>query len=236
LVIAAGLDTWRIDLVDVLEEINIRGYAILRSYSSVEAITSLAASVGYAKGADSIGVTTLEGNGDANWLPAHTESLILGDPVLQCFALGCVESAVGGGATCLYDSRQAAQSLADNFPEMLGVKIRYRSHAYPGQEATHPLVCTDPDYGLVLRYRSRLDTNSVVGILPTMSEDELYRTVDRAVGEALTLVHVWRPGDFLIVNNRFMIHARKPYDGRRVMVRCRYDDPNHKTIQLAASF
>lgn len=234
--ITAGLDTWRIDLIDVLEEIKIRGYAILRSYASAEAMTSLATSVGYAKGADSIGVTTLEGHGDAVWLPAHTESLILGEPVLQCFALGCVQAAAVGGATCLYDSRQAAQSLADNFPGMLGVRIRYRSHAYPGQAATHPLICKDPDYGLVLRYRSRMNTNSVVDIPPTMTEDELYRAVDWAVGEALTLVHVWRPGDFLIVNNRFMIHARKPYDGRRVMVRCRYDDPNHKTIQLAGIF
>jgi hypothetical protein len=181
-VIAAGLDTWRIDLIDVLEEIKVRGYAILRSYASAEAITSLAASIGYAKGADSIGVTTLEGNGDAAWLPAHTESLILGEPVLQCFALGCVEASAVGGATCLYDSRQAAQFLAKTLPEIL------------------------------------------------------YRAVDWAVDEALTLVHVWRPGDFLIVNNRFMIHARKPYDGRRVMVRCRYDDPNHKTIQLAGIF
>lgn len=234
--IAAGLDTWRIDLIDVLEEIKIRGYAVLRSYASAEAITSLATSVGYAKGANSVGVATLEGHGDAAWLPAHTESLILGEPILKCFALGCVEAAAVGGATCLYDSRQAAQSLADNFPEMLGVHIRYRSHAYPGQEATHPLICKDPDYGLVLRYRSRVDTNAVVDIPPSMTEDEMYRAVDWAVGEALTLVHVWRPGDFLLVNNRFMIHSRKPYDGRRVMVRCRYDDPNHKTIQLAGIF
>lgn len=234
--IAAGLDTWRINLIDVLEETKIRGYAILRSYASAEAITSLAASVGYAKGADSIGVTTLEGDGDAAWLPAHTESLILGEPVLQCFALGCVETSAVGGATCLYDSRQAAQFLAHTFPEIRGVHIRYRSHAYPGQEATHPLICEDPDYGLVLRYRSRVDTNSVVGIPPTMTEDRLYRAVDWAVDEALTLVHVWRPGDFMIVNNRFMIHSRKPYEGRRVMVRCRYDDPNHKTVQLAGIF
>ena len=232
---ATALGTWRIDLIDVLEEIKIKGYATLRSHASEEAITSLATTIGYAKGAESIGVKTLEGDGDVAWLPSHTECLILGDPALQCFALGCVESAPVGGATCLYDGRQAAQSLVANFPEMLGVRIRYRSHAYPGQEAIHPLICDDPDYGPVLRYRSRVDTNAVISVPPAMGEDVLYRLVDRAVRDALTLTHRWRPGDLLIVNNRFMIHAREPYCGRRVMVRCRYDDPNHKTLKLGGS-
>lgn len=230
--VAPGLDTWKIDLVDVLEEVNFRGYAMLRSRANEEAITSLATSFGYANGAESIGVKQLEGIGDIAWLPSHTEGLILGEPGLRCFALGCVESAKTGGATCLYDSRQAARTLAATFPDMRGVRIRYQSHDYPGQEAVHPLICEDTDYGLVLRYRSQVDTNTVVDLPPTMTEDALYRRVDLHVRDALTLVHRWRPGDFLIVNNRTMIHAREPYDGRRVMVRCRYDDPNHRTIRL----
>lgn len=230
--VAPGLDTWKIDLVDVLEEVNIRGYAMLRSRASEEAITSLATSFGYANGAGSIGVKQLEGNGDIAWLPSHTEGLVLGEPVLRCFALGCVESASIGGATCLYDGRQAAKSLVAYCPEILGVRIRYRSNAYPGQEAVHPLIFDDPHYGLVLRYRSKVDTNAVVSLPASMGKGELYQVVDRAVRDALTLAHRWRPGDVLVVNNQFMLHSREPYEGRRVMVRCRYDDPNHMTLRL----
>jgi len=232
-VLANGFGAWRFDLRDVCEEVKIRGYVNLRTDADEAAIAELATLVGQARGSNSLGMVTVQGQKAGAWLPMHTESISLGESDLnQCFALGCLEAAAVGGATCLYDGREAARSLAASFPEVLGVRISYRSHAYPGEEATHPLIFDDPDYGLVLRYRSRLETNTVVSVPSTMNEDELYQAVDSAVRNALTLSHRWRPGDFLIVNNRFMIHARAPYEGSRALVRCRYDDPHHRTIKI----
>ncbi len=231
--LANGLGKWRFDLGDVCEEVAARGYVNLRTDASDAAMAELATLVGQAGGASSIGVFTVRGRSARSWLPMHTESLVLGESNLnQMFALGCLESAALGGATCLYDGRRAAHALAAQFPELLNVRIRYRTHHYPGEEATHPLIYDDPEYGLVLRYRSQVDTNTVENLPPTMSEDVLYRTVDEAVRKGVAVVHRWRPGDFLLVNNRFMIHSREPYDGSRTLVRCRYDDPHHTTIKL----
>ncbi|WP_433793925.1 TauD/TfdA family dioxygenase [Actinoplanes sp. CA-252034] len=231
--LANGFGAWQFDLKDVCDEVRVRGYVNLRTDASDAAIAELATLVGHATGARSFGMVTVRGNGAGSWLPMHTESISLGESDMnELFALGCLESAPVGGATCLYDGRRAAHALAASVPEVLGVQIRYRSHAYPGEEATHPLICDDPEYGLVLRYRSQLDTNTVVNVPSAMGEDELYRTVDEAVRNALTLTHRWREGDFLLVNNRTMIHAREPYDGSRALVRCRYDDPRHRTIEI----
>lgn len=231
--LANGFGAWKFDLEDACRDVVTRGYVNLRTDADSAAIAELATLVGRVRGASSIGVVTVRGNGAGSWLPMHTESLNLDESDLnQCFALGCLESATVGGATCLYDGRRAARFLATNYPEMLGVQVRYRSNAYPGEEATHPLIWDDPDYGLVLRYRSQLDTNTVVSVPASMTEDEMYRRVDEALRDALTLAHRWRPGDFLLVNNRTMIHAREPYDGSRALVRCRYDDPRHRTIEI----
>jgi alpha-ketoglutarate-dependent taurine dioxygenase len=65
-----------------------------------------------------------------------------------------------------------------------------------------------------------------------MTEARMYGLVEAALSEAVAVVHRWRPGDLLIVNNRVMIHARQPFVGTRRMVRYRFDDPHHQTVIL----
>ncbi|WP_018353010.1 TauD/TfdA family dioxygenase [Longispora albida] len=225
--------TWRFDLEDVREEIEFRGYVNLRSIPTEAALRDVASRVGSTTGANSVGVTALEGEGSPTWLPRHTESLTYSEPeLLQCFALGCLLPSAEGGATCLYDGRRAAKALLGEIPELAGVQMRFWSTVYPGQAATHPLVWDDPVYGRVLRYRSEVHTNTVAGLPPGLTERELYQAAERAIDASLILVHVWRPGDLLVVNNRFMIHTREPFAGRRKMLRFRYDDPHFRTIEL----
>jgi alpha-ketoglutarate-dependent taurine dioxygenase len=56
--------------------------------------------------------------------------------------------------------------------------------------------------------------------------------VEAALTEAVVLVHRWRAGDLLVVDNRAMIHARQPFTGMRRMIRFRYDDPHSQTVTL----
>lgn len=44
---------------------------------------------------------------------------------------------------------------------------------------------------------------------------------------------MWRAGEVLIVDNRRMLHSCAPFTGLRHMLRVRYDDPLHQTVNLA---
>ena len=87
------------------------------------------------------------------------------------------------------------------------MRITY-STAWRPTSATHPLIVHDPEYGPVLRFRSMLETNAVSGQLPPgLAEARMYSLVESAISGAVAVVHRWRPGDLLIVDNRAMLHA-----------------------------
>lgn len=216
------------NLDDLVEDLDVRGYALIRTAADFAALTAAAELFGAHVGSASMGARLLEAQDSPDWLPRHTEQLDDVEP-LQYFALGCLEPAMSGGATCLYDGRLAASALADAHPELVKVQITYATRWRP-TIATHPLIVFDRDHGPVLRYRSALETNRVDGPLPPgMTEAQMYGLIEAAVSEAVAVVHRWRPGDLLIVNNRVMIHARQPFVGTRRMVRYRFDDPHFKT-------
>lgn len=217
------------DLDDLTEDLNVRGYTLIRTKPTQDALTTAATRFGAHIGAVSMGMKVLEGHSSPDWLPRHTENL--SDPeLLEYFALGCLKPSTTGGATCLYDGRTAARALLSRIPELAEVRITYTTSWRPNT-ATHPLLADAPQHGPVLRYRSALGTNSVQGPLPCdMSEAEMYEAVEAALTEALVIAHRWRAGDLLVVNNRTMIHSRQPFDGLRRMVRYRYDDPNFQTV------
>ena len=51
-----------------------------------------------------------------------------------------------------------------------------------------------------------------------------------AVSRSLALIHSWRAGELLLVDNHTMLHSRAPFAGLRHMLRFRYDDPLHPTV------
>jgi len=221
--------TTALDLDDLMQDLDVRGYVLVRTAATFEALTALAEQFGAHIGAASIGSRLLEGMDSADWLPRHNEQLDDVEP-LRYFALGCLESATTGGATCLYDGRLAASALLEERPELERVRIAYATR-WRSSTATHPLIAIDPEHGPVLRYRSALETNSVEHPIPNgLTEAQMYACVESHLTDAVAVVHRWRPGDLLIVNNRIMVHARQPFTGRRVMARYRYDDPHHRTV------
>jgi 8-oxo-dGTP diphosphatase len=46
------------------------------------------------------------------------------------------------------------------------------------------------------------------------------------VSRSLALIHSWRAGDLLLVDNHTMLQSRAPFAGMRHMLRFRYDDPH----------
>lgn len=219
------------DLDDLVEDLDVRGYALIRTAPDFDALTAAAERFGAHVGSASMGARLLEGRDSPDWLPRHTEQLDDVEP-LRYFALGCLQPAMSGGATCLYDGRSAASALVEAHPELVKVRIAYATRWRP-TIATHSLIVFDRDHGPVLRYRSALETNTVDGPLPpAMTEAQMYGLVEATLLEAVAVVLRWRPGDLLIVNNRVMIHARQPFVGTRRMVRYRFDDPHHQTVIL----
>jgi alpha-ketoglutarate-dependent taurine dioxygenase len=203
-----------VDFDEIVLDLDVRGYALLRSEANQHSMTETAARFGAHVGAAWIGVRVLEAHGSPAWLPRHTEQLDDPEP-LRYFALGCLEAAASGGATCLYDGRIAALALLRSRPELAQVRIAYSTKWRP-TSATHPLIVEDPGHGPTLRFRSALEANAVCGPLPPdLSEAAMYGEVEAVLSEAVAVVHRWRPGDLLVVDNRGMIHAREPFAGTR---------------------
>jgi alpha-ketoglutarate-dependent taurine dioxygenase len=216
-------------LDDFTDDLRVRGYTLIRVEPDTEAMTEAASALGVHLGARWIGARVLDAESDTACLPRHTEQLDDPEP-LAYFALGCLTPASEGGATCLYDGRAAARALFDEVPEMTSVRIEYATNWRPTR-ATHPLIVNGAD-GPALRFRSKLETNRIAEFPARFTEDEMYGKVESALSEATVLVHRWRAGDLLVVDNRAMIHARQPFTGTRRMIRFRYDDPHYQTVTL----
>jgi alpha-ketoglutarate-dependent taurine dioxygenase len=137
-----------------------------------------------------------------------------------------------GGETLLFDGRKAARLLAASLHGAREVRIRYRSQYRP-DVADHFLIVDDKRHGPVLRFRSATGNNEVIAKPAGVSETELYAAVEDAVSRSLALVHSWRVGELLVVDNRTMLHSRAPFAGLRHMLRFRYDDPLHPTVILS---
>lgn len=210
----------------VLSSLRTSGYAVV----SVEAVENVSSNllitsslVGRVLGRY-MSYHIIDGESEDSYLATHTEGISYAAGIIPYFSLGCIHLADGGGATRIFDARRAAYILREK-----GVHesiIEYSSLAHPEQSARYPLVFNDPEYGDVLRYRSKVITNKI--ILSPCAEDDLYRIVDNTLEFCVSYVHSWTKGDLLFVNNRLTLHDRLPYKGRRSMMRMRFDDGIHK--------
>jgi Taurine catabolism dioxygenase TauD, TfdA family len=221
-----------IDYEAVAQDLKGFGYALVRTAGGEEALMSAARGLGRCVGAGGFGFVHLDAVGSDEWLGRHTESLTDGPTPLRYFALGCLFPAARGGATHLYDGSEAARLLVGLYPESRQVRIRYRS-AHRAESSEHPLIAEHEQHGAVLRFRSACEHNTVTAGPVGLSDVELYKAVEGAVGAALVHVQMWRAGEVLIVDNHRMLHSRAPFAGRRHMLRVRYDDPLHQTVRLA---
>jgi hypothetical protein len=111
-------------LDDLTEDLQVRGYTLIRAESDPDIMTEAASAIGHHLGASWMGVRVLEAESDPSWLPQHTEQLDDDEP-LRFLALGCLSPASEGGATCLYDGRVAARALLAESPELAAVRLTY---------------------------------------------------------------------------------------------------------------
>jgi hypothetical protein len=209
--------------------LEVLGYSVLRTVRGDGGLISAASAVGNLIGARSLGVTHLRATDSDVWLGRHTETLTDAPVPIRYFALGCLVPATRGGETLLFDGRKAARLLAKSLHGAREVRIRYRSQ-YGPEVADHSLIVEDQQHGPVLRFRSATENNEMIAKPADISETDLYAAVEDAVSKSLALIHSWRAGELLVVDNHMMLHSRAPFAGLRHMLRFRYDDPLHPTV------
>jgi alpha-ketoglutarate-dependent taurine dioxygenase len=202
---------------------------VLRTARGEDELISTASALGNVIGAHTFGVTPLRTTGSGVWLGRHTETLTDAPVPIRYFALGCVVPAAHGGETLLFDGRKAAHILAGSLHGAREIRIRYRSKYRP-EHADHYLIVEDEQHGPVLRFRSATENNEMIAKPVSISEADLYAAVEDAVGRSLALIHSWRAGELLLVDNHTMLHSRAPFAGLRHMLRFRYDDPLHPAV------
>ena len=167
----------------------------------------------------------LSGNGDSNALPIHTEGVYLPVPT-PYFLLGCLEPAVEGGTTQIYDARKGARILLEERPELLNVLIEYGSLAHK-RTAEHALITRCLVGGRDIErliFREQCETNTIKKLPVGWTLASFYAQMALVLDRSLALSHEWRCGDIMIVDNRLTLHGRAPYRGRRQMVRLRIDE------------
>jgi len=172
----------------------------------------------------------LKGENASEFLETHNECIYSKSGVISYFALGCIQPSLNGGETRIFDARKAAKLIEDEYPELINVKICYKSGSYPHESAEYTLVFKDPEYDKVLRYRAKTKSNFIKEIPAGYSEDDIYKIVDEILSKCLIFTHKWNKGDILFINNKITLHDRTPYVGSRIMLRVRFDDPNIKKI------
>ncbi len=77
---------------------------------------------------------------------------------------------------------------------------------------THPVLITDPETKKRALYVNRLLTREIAGMDQGESQALLGELFDVTERQELRYAHKWRPGDFVIWDNRCTIHARTDFD------------------------
>ena len=127
----------------------------------------------------------------------------------------------------------------DAVPAALKAKLRGRKalhiHEYKRSEKAdisgdisgiphcyHPVFMTHPDTGRKSLFVDRLMTARIEGLDQAESNVVLQQLYEIGERREFIYEHVWRPGDFLMWDNRCTIHARTdfPKEERRLLRRC----------------
>lgn len=140
-----------------------------------------------------------------------------------------------GGHTLFSNMYEAYNAVPEELKKQLKGKRALHIHEYnrnrqASQEGDisavphcyHPVFVTHPDTGRKSLFVDRLMTTSIEGLGEEESAAILSRLYDIGERREFIYEHVWRPGDFLMWDNRCTIHARTdfPKHERRLLRRC----------------
>ena len=140
-----------------------------------------------------------------------------------------------GGNTLFSNMYKAYEAVPPALKQKLKGKKALHIHEYKRSEKAdlsgdisgvphhfHPVFITHPETGRKTLFVDRLMTARIEGVSAEESDAILEQLYE--IGERPDFIyeHVWKPGDFLMWDNRCTIHARTdfPKDERRLLRRC----------------
>lgn len=164
----------------------------------------------------------------------HIDSGYTARPYKYTF-LFALELPSEGGNTLFSNMYKAYEAVPDELKRKLTGKRALHIHEYNrNRQASHagdirsvphcyhPVFTTHPDTGRKSLFVDRLMTTSLEGFSADESAAILGELYDIGERREFIYEHVWRPGDFVMWDNRCTIHARTdfPKDERRLLRRC----------------
>lgn len=139
--------------------------------------------------------------------------------------LYAIEVPQRGGNTLFANGYKAYETLATDLCERLDGRTALNVYDYQVNPVVkgeansddapswaHPAVRTHPATGRKSLYVNRLMTESITDLDPDENRDVLERIFDHAERDEFVYEHQWRPGDFLMWDNRCSTHARTHFD------------------------
>jgi len=164
----------------------------------------------------------------------HIDSGYTARPYKYTF-LFALELPSEGGNTLFSNMYEAYDAVPEELKGKLAGKRALHIHEYNrNRQASHagdislvphhyhPVFTTHPDTGRKSLFVDRLMTTSLEGFSDEESAAILARLYDIGERREFIYEHIWRPGDFLMWDNRCTIHARTdfPKNERRLLRRC----------------
>jgi taurine dioxygenase len=149
--------------------------------------------------------------------------------------LYALELPSSGGDTLFSNMYKAYDAVPDDLKQKLRGKRALHIHEYNrNRQASHqrdlsgvphcyhPVFITHPDTGRTSLFVDRLMTTRIEGFSDEESSAILEQLYEIGEQPRFVYEHVWRPGDFLMWDNRCTIHARTdfPKHERRLLRRC----------------
>lgn len=161
---------------------------------------------------------------------------------LKAISLYAMQTPKRGGETMFTDAAAAFARLPQRLKARIdGLTARhvanYNQFAGDGRPTydpasrakttVHPVVWPHPESGAPILFVSRLLTEKIQELEAAESEALLQELFTYVEDESHAYVHAWRPGDFLIWDNRQLQHARRDFDPAetRALRRTPIDDP-----------
>ncbi len=165
-------------------------------------------------------------------LQFHSDSAFHDEPLMATL-LYSVEIPSEGGDTLFANAHTAYEKLPAELKSQLTDLTAINGYDYStqvkqanydrstGPHATHPVVRTHPETGRKAIYVNQLMTEEICGLTETDGNNLLADLFNRIEDPEIRYIHVWRTGDLLMWDNRFIQHARTnfPASERRLLRR-----------------
>ena len=165
-------------------------------------------------------------------LQFHSDSAFHEEPLMATL-LYSVEVPSQGGDTLFANAHTAYEKLPQDLKSRLKGLTAVNGYDYStqvrkagydrstGPHATHPVIRTHPETGQKAIYVNRLMTEEICGLTEADSNGLLADLFNRIEDPEIRYSHIWRPGDLLMWDNRFVQHARTdfPASERRMLRR-----------------